>query len=104
MRKGTLCQPAPRQVIQGDCGCRTSTKLWTPGVFYSQFSLMLKSEGDFSMEPKVNHLNTRNRTMTHHQSILDVCLPGMSHDLKKFIGKEYPKLGPILGHCIRNPL
>jgi hypothetical protein len=27
----------------------------------------------------------------------------MSHDLKKFLGKDYPTLSLILGHYMRNP-
>jgi hypothetical protein len=27
----------------------------------------------------------------------------MSHDLKKFLGKDYPTLGLILSHYMKNP-
>jgi hypothetical protein len=69
MRKGTLCYSATRHAIKEDTECRMLIKLWIPGTFHSQLSLMLESEEDLSMGPGMNHVRTPNRTMAHHQSV-----------------------------------
>jgi hypothetical protein len=68
--------------MQEDCRCRTSTQFWTPGIVCSQLSLMFESEENLSVEPRLIHVSTHVRTMTHHQlmnrqnlSLWDVARP-----------------------------